>query len=236
MTASPILVRVTRSHASDSASAVASAWAARGHQQAEGDAEAADAGGRGQPRLTLGEGASLGEHPSFLSSHLVDEAAHLLHHLLAHVGRHDASRRLEAQALTRRDRGVKLVELAPDQPLQRDETIRLRRYGMNELADSLELERHRSLRRVVGRQVASIAGDDEPALPRLGVFHEREKDFRLLAQHQGTVHRLVGLAQLHHPPRGDPPDEDEYQAAKPERTDAEPSCRPDSHEPPAVPG
>ena len=152
-------------------------------------------------------------------------------HALA--GRHDTSRRLEAGALTRRDRVAQLVQLAPDQRLQRGDASVLIRHLAGQPAEPFELAADQGLRRIVGGQVVSIAGDDEAPLTGLGVLQEREKDFRLLAQHQGAIHRLGRLAQIRHALDRDR-SEDEHDARESERADPKPSRRPRSHGPSPV--
>ena len=205
----------------------------RRHEQPEGDGEAAEGRGRRQPGVARGDGAALDEEPGLLRSHLVDDAADLVHDVLALAGRHDLSRRREAGALPRHDRVAQLVELAPDQALQRDDARVLVRHLAGQPAEPFELAADRRLRRVIGRQVVSIAGDDEAPLPGLGVLQEREKGFRLLAQHQGAIHRLDRLAKIRHALDRDR-SEDEQDAGQSERTDPEPSRRPRSHGPSPV--
>ena len=205
----------------------------RRHEQPEGDGEAAEGRGRRQPGVARGDGAALDEEPGLLRSHLVDDAADLIHDVLALAGRHDLSRRREAGALPRHDRVAQLVELAPDQALQRDDARVLVRHLASQPAEPFELAADRGLRRVIGRQVVSIAGDDEAPLPGLGVLQEREKGFRLLAQHQGAIHRLDRLAKIRHALDRDR-SEDEHDARQSERTDPQPSRRPRSHGPSPV--
>src|SRR5205814_10481984 len=133
-------------------------------------------------------------------------------------------RRREAGALTLRDRVAQLVQLAPDQRLQRGDASVLVRHLDGQPAEPFELAADPGLRRLVGCQVLAIAGDDEAPLPGLRVLQEREKDFRLLAQHQGAIYRLGRLAKIR-PALARDRSEDEHDAGESDRTHPEPSRR-----------
>ena len=164
-----------------------------GPEQPDRDGKAGEAPGKRQPGV-----------PPLGRLHRRDDAPDLVHGPLALAGLDPACRRLEAFLPPRRDRCVKLLELALDKAVELFKALLLADVVRGQAAEPVGLRRQRGPRRLVGIEVRRGTGEDEAPLAGLGILEKRENAFRLLPDDQRVLDLAGRRSKLAHLADGRP--------------------------------